>query len=106
MFGRTIEVVERTDLIQDREWVGAADYNHDKIELLPPSAFFGMTEAKQQQVFCHEFAHFLLYHAGGAINYNLKDGGYIHKNEEFVDLIGSLLQQALTTMEYEAEKVT
>jgi len=99
--GRTIEVVERADLLQDREWTGAADYNKDLIELLPINAMFTSSEVKRQQIFCHEFAHHLLYHSGGAINWNMKDGQYIHRNEEFVDLLGSLIQQALSTMEYE-----
>ena len=96
-------MVERPDLVQDRNWTGSADYEVDKINLLPASSFYAMSEAKAQQTFCHEFAHFLLYHAGGAINYNMKDETYIHKNEEFVDLLGSLLQQALSTMEYEEQ---
>jgi predicted SprT family Zn-dependent metalloprotease len=99
--GRTVEIVYRTDLLQDRDWTGAANYSEDKIELLPISDIYKMSPAKAEQTFCHELAHFLLYHAGGAINHDLKSNTYIHKNEEFVDLLGSLLHQALKTMEYE-----
>ena len=100
LLGRTINVIDRADLIQDRDWVGAADYNKDLIELLPASPLFVSSQAKKEQTFCHEFAHHLLYHAGGAINWNMKDGQHVYKNEEFVDLLGSLIQQALSTMEY------
>ena len=99
--GRTIEVVERADLIQERNWTGAACYELDKIELLPSSEFYKLSPAKQEQTFCHELAHWLLYSAGGAINYNMKDNEYIHKNEEFVDLLGSLLHQFFNTVEVE-----
>ena len=101
LMGRTITVVENPQLIQSRNWTGAADYNRDIIELLPESPLHVSSAAKSEQTFCHEFVHFLLYHAGGAINYNLKEGNYIHLHEEFVDLLGSLLHQALTTMEYD-----
>jgi len=100
IMGRTIEVVYRTDLLQDKDWTGAASFSEDKIELLPPSNIYKMSPAKIEQTFCHELAHFILYHSGAAINYDLKSGGYIHKNEEFVDLMGSVLQQILSTMEY------
>ena len=104
LMGRTIEVVERADLIQDRDWTGAADYNKDLIEMLPINPMFVSSPEKREQTFCHELSHFLLYHSGGAINWNLKDGQYIHKNEEFVDLLGSLIHQFLTTMAYEDDK--
>lgn len=100
LMGRTIEVVERADLLQERDWTGAACYSQNKIELLPDSDLYVQHPDAKAQTFCHELAHWLLYCAGGAINYNMKDGAYIHKNEEFVDLLGSLLQQVLSTMEY------
>lgn len=101
LLGRIIEVNENARLMQDRNWTGAADYAKDVIEILPINDTYQASRAKIEQTFCHELCHHLLYHAGGSINYDLKSGDYIHKNEEFVDLLGSLLHQALTTMEYE-----
>lgn len=101
LLGHTIEVVERHDLLQERDWSGAADYQKCKIELLPSTVTYTQAQSKIEQCFCHELSHFLLYFAGGAVNHDLKSGGYIHKNEELVDMLGHLLHQALTTMEYE-----
>jgi len=101
LMGRKIEVVERVDLLQDRDWTGAAVYSQDKIELLPTSEIYVRSQAAVEQTFFHELVHHLLYHAGGAINHDLKSGGYLHKNEEFVDLLGSLLHQAVTSAEYD-----
>jgi len=100
LMGRTVEVVEDPRLMQDHTWVGSAGYSEDKIRLQPRSEVYAASDSKLEQTFCHEFAHFLTYHAGGTINHMLKDGGYIHHNEEFVDLLGSLIHQALSTMEY------
>lgn len=104
LLGHTIEVVERYDLLQEREWSGAADYPKCRIELLPQSRTYQQAETKIEQCFCHELSHFLLYFAGGAVNHDLKSAGYVHKNEEFVDLLGHLLHQALTTMEFEEKE--
>jgi predicted SprT family Zn-dependent metalloprotease len=101
LMGRTIEVVERHDLLQERDWTGAACYSKNQIELLPHSDIYQMADTAREQTFCHEFAHWLMYLSGGAVNYDLKSGGYIHKNEEFIDLLGGLIQQALSTMEYD-----
>jgi predicted SprT family Zn-dependent metalloprotease len=101
LLGRTIEVVDNPQLLQDRTWSGAADYNRDEIQLLPRSDAYVASKGKIEQTFCHELSHFLTYHSGCAVNHQLKDGGYIHQNEEFVDLLGSLIHQFLTTAEYE-----
>lgn len=99
LLGRTIEVVENPRLMQDRNWCGAACYEEGKIELQPSSEAYKAAPDKLEQTFCHELSHFLLYHAGGTVNHELKQ--MAHQNEELVDLLGSLLHQALTTMEYE-----
>lgn len=100
ILGHSIEVAENKRLAHERNWNGAACYEECRIELLPKSEQHPLSETKTEQVFCHELSHFLLYYAGAAINHQL-DGKYAHQNEEFVDLIGSLLHQVLTTMEYE-----
>lgn len=101
LLGHTIEVVERHDLLQERDWTGAANYPKCKIELLPSTITYQQAKSKIEQCFCHELSHFLLYFAGSAVNHDLKSGEYIHTNEEFVDLLGHLLHQAMTTMEFE-----
>lgn len=100
LLGHTIEVVENKRLAHDHNWNGAACYDETRIELLPISEQHPFSMTKHEQTFCHELSHFLLYHAGAAINHEL-GGKYVHQNEEFVDLLGSLIHQALTTMEYE-----
>lgn len=101
LLGRTITVKDDARLQQDRGWCGSADYVLDQISMLPRSDFYQASEAKIEQTFCHELAHQLLYYAGAAVNHDLKSDGYIHKNEEFVDLLGSLIHQAFSTMEYD-----
>jgi len=99
LLGATIEVVDNPRLVAEENWAGAAKYRDHRIELVPISDAYVVPQAKLEQTFCHEMAHFLCYHAGGAINHELKN--YLHKNEEFVDLLGCLLHQALSTMEYD-----
>ena len=99
LLGHTIEVIENRKMLNERGWTGAAYYDECRLELLPTSDFKLVPESKAQQTFCHELSHFLSYYAGAAVNHKL-GGDYLHQNEEFVDLLGSLLHQALTTMEY------
>lgn len=101
LLGRTIEVKHNPRLFQERNWNGAACYEEGTIELQPICEVNRMSVDKAEQVFCHELAHFLLYVSGAAVNHDLKSGGYIHNNEEFVDLLGSCVHQVLTTMEYQ-----
>lgn len=99
LMGATIEVVENPKLPQDRNWAGLADFEKHRIELVPISESYDVSLAKYEQTFCHELAHFLCHGAGGVINHKLD--GYLHHDEEFVDLLGCLIHQALDTMEYE-----
>lgn len=100
LLGHTVEVVDNDRLLSDRDWTGAACYAESRIELLPPSAQCPRSESQYAQTFFHELSHFLLYYAGAAINHKLGDE-LAHRNEEFVDLLGSLLHQAIATMEYD-----
>jgi len=99
LLGHTIEVTENPALMNDRNWNGAARYDDCKIELLPISDATPRHITSYEQTFCHELMHYLLWAGGGAVNHELKD--HIHHNEEFVDLMGGLLHQVLTTAEYE-----
>lgn len=100
LLGHTIEVVENPELLNERNWSGAADYEKCRIELVPASSYYPVASSKAESVFCHELAHFLLYYAGAGINHFL-DGKYAHQQDEFVDLLGNLIHQVLTTAEYE-----
>lgn len=100
LLGHTIDVADNERLSFERNWTGAACYEECRIELMPISERYPAHSTKREQTFCHELSHFLLYYAGAAINHEL-GGKYAHQNEELVDLLGSLLHQALTTMEYE-----
>jgi predicted SprT family Zn-dependent metalloprotease len=98
--GHTIEVTENKRLAHERNWTGAACYDETRIELLPISEQHPFSVSKHEQTFCHELSHFLLYYSGAAINHEL-NGKFAHQNEELVDLLGSLLHQVLTTMEFD-----
>lgn len=100
LLGHTIEVKLDPKLQSDRNWAGAASYEDSEITLQPITESTPRSKTKYEQTFCHELIHHLLWHGGAAINHRL-DGEYIHQKEEFVDLLASLLHQALTTMEYD-----
>jgi predicted SprT family Zn-dependent metalloprotease len=100
LLGATIEVVENPKLMNDRNWNGAACYDDHRIELLPITDATPRNPVYVEQTFCHELMHFLLHAGGGPVNH-LMDKDYIHNKEEFVELMGNLLHQVLTTMEYE-----
>lgn len=95
LLGSTIEVKDNQSLLISHNWAGAADYNKHVIEIVPASDAFNVSETKIEQTFCHELMHFILYYGGGVVD------GCIHQNEELVEILGCLLHQALTTMEYE-----
>jgi len=101
LLGFTIEVTKDPTLMQDRNWRGAADYEEMSIRLQPISEAFKSSTERVEQTFCHELMHHLAYHAGDTINHMLPDDKYLHQQEAFIDLMGSLLHQALTTMEYD-----
>jgi predicted SprT family Zn-dependent metalloprotease len=99
LLGAEITVADNPSLLRDRNWNGCADYDTHRIEMVPRCDFYKASNARYEQTFCHELAHFLTYYAGAAINHDLS-GKYLHQNEEFVDLLGSLIHQAFSTMEY------
>ena len=103
LLGRTITVGEDPGLLHERDWVGSADYQKGEIKLQPIDATYPATAEKRAQTFCHELVHHICYHAGAAVNHELKN--QLHRNEEFVDLFASLLHQTLTTMKYDGKKM-
>lgn len=102
LMGATIEVKEDPTLMFDRNWHGSADFSRGEISLQPINAAFPVSATTREQTFLHELVHHIAFHAGAAVNHELKQN--LHKNEDFTDLFSALLHQALTTMEYEEEK--
>jgi len=100
LFGRTIEVVfDPLPFVERSDCSGFASYRLGQIELNPSQFIYGKPDQKEQ-TFYHELMHFILYHAGSS--YKGTDNALMHQDEEFVDLCGNLLHQAISTMEFEA----
>ena len=91
LFGQTIEVVDDTTLAADNQ-MGFADYHRGLVLLLPISESFRASEITREQTFCHELVHHLFRSAGVPDKLHC---------ERTVEILGCLLHQALTTMEYE-----
>ena len=92
LLGLTYEVKEVDTLASDDNAHGMVMYNHCEIHLQRSSPAFRLTPEKRGQTFCHELTHAILYHATGDAD--------IYQDEQLVDTVGSLLHQALTTMEF------
>ena len=104
LFGRTIEVVWDSSVFTEHpETAAFASYRKNCIEMNPNRAISGNDE-QVAQTFCHELMHFITYHAGAALRE--KDHSLMHRDEEFIDLCGNLLHQALSTMEYDSNQGT
>lgn len=99
LFGRTIEVVfSENHFVERPEASGFASYRNGEIQINPNPAVYGKPD-QREETFCHELVHFLTFHAGSSLRE--KDHAMMHTDEEFVDLLGNLLHQALSTMEYD-----
>lgn len=99
LMGQTIEVSFDDSIYRDRDYEGYASYRKNKIVMQSDGHQVPLKPEQIEQTFLHELVHHISYHAGSAINHELKQG--LHQNEDFVDLFAHLLHQALTTMEYE-----
>jgi len=104
LLGQTINVsIDENDFINMDDWVGKAIYKSNKICILPSTDKNPINQEQLDQTFCHELMHFITFHAGSS--YSGKED-YMHRDEGFIELMGSLLHQALTTFEgdvYEQE---
>jgi len=95
LFGQTIAVKFDPLLVNENDNLGQAVYRRSEIRLQPNTAAHPRNPDQIGQTFCHELMHHMLYAA------NAKKGDeWLHKDEVLVDVLGSLLHQALTTMEY------
>jgi predicted SprT family Zn-dependent metalloprotease len=68
---------------------GEAQYRINRIALAPSSSSHPRPQTQIEQTFCHELIHYISHHAG------------VELSERDTDIMGNLLHQALTTMEYE-----
>ena len=101
LFGQTITVVFAPEKFTEADGrYGFCSYRLNEIQLRPSTPVSPLSDAQIEQVFWHELTHFVLYYAGAA--YSGKSD-YMHQDEGFVDLVGNLLHQAVTTMEYDID---
>lgn len=99
LLGQTIEIVYTPEkFIENTDRLGFASFRKNQVQLRPSTDVFPLTKDQIEETFCHELVHFLTYHAGAA--YSGK-ADYMHQDEEFINLLGGLLHQALTTMEFD-----
>jgi len=93
LHGITYRVRLMPDLIASSDNMGEASFRLNEIWLQTVMPGVPLSVDKQGQVFCHELLHHVLREAQS----DLKD------NEAFVDLVASLLHQALVTAKYKEE---
>lgn len=95
IYAQTIKVVYDAKRFSesDRGSQATASYRTNEI-ILDPQEYIPQDAVTAN--FFHEFAHFLLYHAGNS--YSGKEE-YLHRDEKLVDTLGNLLHQSLTTFE-------
>jgi predicted SprT family Zn-dependent metalloprotease len=99
LLGKTVCVKFDGSKFVDADGImGMAVYRADEIILRPSTATLPITSEQLAQTFWHELTHFIMYHAGAA--YSGKTD-YMHQDEGFIDLVGSLLHQATSTFRYD-----
>lgn len=89
LYGQTIEVVFDSTVDFRNDNRGEAQFRVNKIALAPHTDTHPRPFSQIEQTFFHELVHYVALRAG------------IDLNERDTDLVGSLLHQAFTTMEYE-----
>ena len=91
LFGRTITVEYNQNEADECDFKGATRWRKDQILLANPNVYKTGTAKGQEQTFCHELVHYILY---------LMRNEKLGNDEDFVDLFASCLHQVLDTMEY------
>lgn len=102
LLGQVITVEYNPSLLTETDWQGLASYRRNKIELMPDTVSNKRSSDQIEHTFCHELVHHILYYAGHALQE--KESDKIFRDEGFVDVMGGLLHQALSTMEYDDER--
>ena len=89
--GRTIKVEYNDKVRHSDSAVGLAIFRLHKIELQPTTKEHPIIKSELEQTYCHELVHWILYSMGKH---------ELTRDEEFVDLFGTFLHQALSTSKY------
>jgi len=89
LHSQVVEVVfdSQVDFRNDNR--GEAQFRINKIALAPHQETHPRPVSQIEQTFCHELIHYIAHHAG------------VELDERDTDVMGHLLHQALTTMEYD-----
>ena len=87
LFGETINVIFKDNLLMRKDRFGESDYRHNEIIIESKLANNEIKEA----VFYHEIVHMIL---------SKMEEHDLCENEKFVNTLGQLINQALKTMEY------
>lgn len=99
LFGQTISVMFSPERFTDSDGLyGFSCYRKNEIQLRPSTETLPFTHEQIMQTFWHELTHFILFYAGAA--YGGKTD-YMHQDEGFIDIVGSLLHQAVESFEFE-----
>lgn len=96
LLGRVIEVKMDDTLLHESDDHGQANYRRNVLALQTRTGATPIPQTLLEHNFYHELAHWILYVTGRVV-----DGGYLHRDDGFVDLVGGLIHQALTTMEFD-----
>ena len=88
LMGQTIYVEFRDDLVHGADAHGTANYRENKIYIQKPTKSWNLPKDHLEHVFFHELAHWVLY--------TLKQDE-LYNNEPFVDMLGGLFYQAIST---------
>jgi len=92
LLGRTIKVSAHPNVRMREGHVGLTDYNQDTIELQTSTKELPLSVDSIHHTYYHELTHWILYCMGRD---DLRD------DEQFVELFGGLLHQAITTQKGE-----
>lgn len=92
LFGHKIEVSYVDDLTVRQNAIGEARYQENKIYLQNNTPTYPQDKSQIEQTFYHELIHMI---------FKYSEREKLSKDEELVNIVASLLHQALTTAEYD-----
>lgn len=93
LLGTEIKVIIKDDLIDKNNYWGQTVYREEEIHLANPKKH-NISKPAFELLFLHELIHYILYKSGES---------KLNNDENKVELIACLLQQALSTMEGNVE---
>jgi hypothetical protein len=97
LLGHTIEITYDDEMFIENDALGFASFRTNKIILKTSSKMCPLSKSQLEQIFWHEFMHWILFFSGAA---NSGKCEHLHMEEELVDLSANLLHQALNSFEY------